>query len=723
MRTDTHINIVDELNRKQFAEGLIKGLLSSFENGQESLVIGLNGEWGLGKSTLLEYIKLEIRSQTENQPFRNFIIEFNPWSTSNQVDIQKQFLKVLGAKLGNYNAQFEQLIRDANAITNATSEANKANIEPVSKASIGFLTSIVKNFLKEGDINKLKNEVDERLEDDNIKIFVFVDDIDRLPPSEVAQVFQLIKLNTNFKNTFFFIAFDKKVVKRSLKREYGKLGEKYIEKIVQLDYTLPTIANEDLSRIFYEEINKILVKIDNNLANTEFSGLLNSTLSSLWESHLFKYVTNVRHIIRVCNAIEVRLPIIYDDVNLFDFILIEVLRLFDYSAYEWIIKNQRSLIHFQESSLDKMLRSNKTNDDAPKLSDQLEDLMKGQVKSQYSKEVIKAMFLHNHFMSENEITELLQKEKRVASSKYFEHYFSFKILESNIPSSEIENYISGNQSKKDKILNKFKSKKLLRKFLKELLYKIQGSPKIDDFKNYFSEMLDYSDSSNLMVYESTYFGQSGWFIVTSFLMDLAKAFEENKGYELFIEKAMDNYKSYSRFLFLSTIRNRIDKVGLFDHIKDFPIEVIESSKDKIIKEQEKGLLHFGELIKKGQDSLDEGEQINVLRILARLKESEYKSVIEEYIKDDSNAVVLFKYSLTRENRSGVKKLLHYLQEKDYLMPLMSIEKLDERLSKIKVKEFDGKNKEYLELFYNLKNSSFNQRISYSLDGLKFKDNF
>ncbi|MBL4710429.1 MAG: hypothetical protein JKY48_18520, partial [Flavobacteriales bacterium] len=172
MRTDTHLNVKDDLNRYQFAKTLVKGLLSSFENGQESLVVGLNGEWGLGKSTLLEYIKCEIEEQTKEVDSRNFIVDFNPWSTSNQVNIQEEFFKVLGEKLGNYNVQLEQAKTDFRNLAETATEVNKVNPDVTTKFGVGTISSIIKKFTREQSTSKLKKEVDERLEDDNIKLFI-----------------------------------------------------------------------------------------------------------------------------------------------------------------------------------------------------------------------------------------------------------------------------------------------------------------------------------------------------------------------------------------------------------------------------------------------------------------------------------------------------------------------------------------------------------------------
>lgn len=717
MRTDTHIDVEDILNRKPFSEELVNGLLKNYVSGQDSLVIGLNGKWGLGKSTLFEFLKDEINKQTKEEEGRNYIIEFNPWSIFTNEGMHESFFRRLGVKLGNYNKQFEELKEYAKLVVNASKKANRANIEPKSKALIWFFTNILR--IKYYDLDKQKEDVDERLKDENIKLFIFIDDIDRLQPKEIKEVFQLVKLNSNFKNTFFFIAFDKVIVKQAFKEEYGKLGESYLEKIVQLDYTLPIIADEDLSRLFNKEIKKVLNSIDLRYFEGDNKNLLESAIGNLWGNHLKFYITNIRHIVRFCNAIEVRLPIIYEDINIFDFLLLEILRLFDYASYEWIIKNQNSLIKFKEGGIESLRKSRKEG----KLSASerlLELFEKSTVSNNNTKRIIEELFLHSNLMSEDSINDRLEREKRVASELYFEQYFSFKVLSTNIPTSLIDSYVEGDFGSRIKLLDTYKEKRLLRKFMRNLLFEVQSQGYKKKFDSYIKELFDYSDKANLVSYEDKYFNQSGWFIIISFLMDFSKLFNKDNGFTLFVNEAIRDSESYSRFLFLSTLRNKIEKVGFFEHIKEFPEEVLETEKGDILRTQEKGLLHFSELIKNGQDSLNESEQINVLKTLSRVKPNLYDEIIEEYLLKDENAVVMFKYSLTQENRSGVPKMLRYLQSKDYLMPGMSIEKLDERLSKIDKKNYKGNNKEYLELFYNLKKDGFDDSVAYSLDGEKYE---
>ena len=109
-----------------------------------------------------------------------------------------------------------------------------------------FAKSNLKKLGAKSSILELKQDIDTAIIENKLRIFVFIDDLDRLTPNEVIEVFQIIKLNASFKNTVFVIAYDKEVVQDILALHHGFNGEKYIEKIVQVDYRIPDPLDEVL---------------------------------------------------------------------------------------------------------------------------------------------------------------------------------------------------------------------------------------------------------------------------------------------------------------------------------------------------------------------------------------------------------------------------------------------------------------------------------------------
>jgi predicted KAP-like P-loop ATPase len=64
----------DLLDRTPFAEQIAAAIRGW--TGQDSLVLGLYGEWGTGKTSLKNMIIESLRADVETAPY---IVEFNPW--------------------------------------------------------------------------------------------------------------------------------------------------------------------------------------------------------------------------------------------------------------------------------------------------------------------------------------------------------------------------------------------------------------------------------------------------------------------------------------------------------------------------------------------------------------------------------------------------------------------------------------------------------------------
>lgn len=79
----------DELNRMPFVKRLSKSICNY--NSQDCLVIGLMGEWGCGKTSILNLTFSEIKKEKDNWIF----IDFNPWYFSNQDNLILQFFNRL----------------------------------------------------------------------------------------------------------------------------------------------------------------------------------------------------------------------------------------------------------------------------------------------------------------------------------------------------------------------------------------------------------------------------------------------------------------------------------------------------------------------------------------------------------------------------------------------------------------------------------------------------
>lgn len=701
MRTDSPVRKKEDdlLDRYDFAIDIVNGLLETFETGQDSVTIGLNGEWGAGKSSILEFIQSEIESQTKNETTLNIVFRFNPWLFTGQADLQKSFLTQLGIHLRTVNPQLKKLGEDIVLISSIIEIANVLNPEVLSRKLIGSGTKIIQKLAKsignEPSLQNLKKRIDDVLESSSIKVFIIIDDIDRLIPNEIANIFRLVNLNANFKNTFFFLSYDKDVVSKALTSEFHIDGEQFLEKIIQLDYSLPKLAPELIESLFIENFKKLAPKQED---------FFKKEMSRIWQIGLGEYFSNLRHIYRYFNAIEIRYPAIQNEVNVIDFAAIEAIRIFDSKGFEWIYHNKESLV----SKIQPLAPIGVEFEKPQNLLDFLNSNEKLEAR-QNTKFIINSIFYAIHLpefsFSESEIDqEKLEREKRIAHKDYFDHYFSFKVSKNTVSEKVIESFINSEDETRDKIIEEYKTDKLS-VFLKRTFYSLPKSRYVEIQKY----LLDYSDRVQLHTLRKDVYSFDGLFIAISFLNDVGNKF----GFKEYLEEILSKNDSYSRFYLQGFLRNRVIGSSNIEPVRYFPDDLVNQASKRITEAFKLTLDYFA----KEYLASPNNYEISIINNLFRLLHEEnivlYKEKIIEYLTDVEKTLILFRCSLTV--LSGVRGVSFSIQNDKYILPELTIEKLDSVLGGISIDDYKGANRDYLAVFLKLKEKEFNPYFHFTID--------
>ena len=83
----------DILGRKSFAYALADTILSYQD--RNSIVIGLFGEWGSGKTSIINLSLERIEEIANKKNDKPIVLKFNPWNFSEQNQLISQFFKLL----------------------------------------------------------------------------------------------------------------------------------------------------------------------------------------------------------------------------------------------------------------------------------------------------------------------------------------------------------------------------------------------------------------------------------------------------------------------------------------------------------------------------------------------------------------------------------------------------------------------------------------------------
>ncbi|WP_431206841.1 KAP family P-loop NTPase fold protein [Burkholderia cepacia] len=329
----------DALGRFPFARSLAQSLVSV--GSEDGLVIGIEGSWGTGKSTVIGFIRKHLTDahDVDTQPV---IVEFNPWMVSNtgaMVDALVSQIAValhvtLGAleeklKVGEKLLGYIGLIKHLKYLKYVPGIGFAGHI---AEDAVGYAATIaegvegarkaaedVEKLLPHLDLAKKKADVADALRKLNRSIVVIVDDLDRLPEDELRLVVQTIKAVADFPRTTYLLAYDRDIVASALGAGIPEKGRSYLEKIVQVAYPIPPLFRYQLRGFLDAKLQELFAAIGVELREYE---------STIYEecTHLVsRIVRHPRDVVRLMNRLWLSLPATRGEVNAIDVIVFEAL--------------------------------------------------------------------------------------------------------------------------------------------------------------------------------------------------------------------------------------------------------------------------------------------------------------------------------------------------------------------------------------------------------------
>ncbi len=305
-----------------FAKQLADSICSL--RGLEGLVIALYGPWGAGKTTLLNLVRHYISCHTEEE--QPVIVLFNPWWFSGQENIAKAFLGQLQAVLPDRLHQLKNL----GSLIGDFADGIATTADVLGYGAIGKAANFFKKSPK--DVPELKKRISDALRQQSRHILVLVDDIDRLTPEDLRQLFKVIKALADFPNVVYLLAFDKEVAVKALSDDRGISGEDYLEKIVQVPFELPAVDKTSLRSALFQKLDQVLVGTPDGLFDSTYWG-------NVYHEGLDSLIQVPRDIIRLINTLSVTYRAVRGEVNPVDFIAIESIRVFVPDVYKVVRAN------------------------------------------------------------------------------------------------------------------------------------------------------------------------------------------------------------------------------------------------------------------------------------------------------------------------------------------------------------------------------------------------
>lgn len=355
INTDAPINTIEEdkLNRENFVDSLANAIIK--RSTDDSLCIGLYGPWGSGKSSLLNLLLERIRGRDNEIT----IVRFNSWLFSNPEQLMLQFFLQVSEELQIKGSRQEKLYKEIDKYADLLMPLK---LIPTAgkfvEAGIDAAKIISQNELsKKQSIQVQKKKIDEALREDNIRLVIAIDDIDRLTNEEIVSIFQLVKSLADFPRTTYILAFDYDVVINALKGVQFGDGKEYLEKIVQIPFEIPFPDINDIYDILFSKLNAIVGDVEENSFDRR-------QWSLIFEYGIKPYLRTIRDVNRFVNLFSLKYELLKEEIDIVDLLSVTCLQVFEpvlYSKLPWmkntLVGTNLSLAFSRESDRKEQIKS------------------------------------------------------------------------------------------------------------------------------------------------------------------------------------------------------------------------------------------------------------------------------------------------------------------------------------------------------------------------------
>ncbi|GAA5029227.1 ATPase [Marivirga lumbricoides] len=266
------------------------------------VTIGVFGDWGSGKSSILKIVKDELSGEGDDLRDETLVLYFNGWVFEGYDDAKAALLESIVEKFREHKTignkvkdQTTKLLKSVDWMRVLGLSFKKIIIPGAMAYSTGglslipcfmgefskldpkelgdklqgedaedFLSGIIKKNEHEDTtlVREFREDFKEMIDKSEIKkLVVIIDDLDRCTPERLIENLEAIKLFLNVEKTAFIIGADPRIVRHAIEFRYKtdqiqnaddpnsrnkRIVSDYLEKLIQVPYNLPRLSSNEV---------------------------------------------------------------------------------------------------------------------------------------------------------------------------------------------------------------------------------------------------------------------------------------------------------------------------------------------------------------------------------------------------------------------------------------------------------------------------------------------
>ena len=304
----------DRLNRGSLIKSVAELILRD-----KAPVVAIVGPFGEGKTSALNLLAASLEPRRDT-----LVVRFSSWLPGDETTLAVSLFATIADRVRSRYVVFglnRDLKRFARLLAGAVPRFGEG------------LKQLFEEPSQTAQVTSLRQSLSEL----PIRVVVLVDELDRMDRAELQVLLKAIRGVVDLPNLSYACAFDSASLVRLISPDV-QYGQSYLEKFFPVQRSLPRIDQEVLGALFDAKLEHVC-QTYNLLQDEKEKKKFSDAVLSVWHSSIKRILTNLRKISIFFNALRDALAPVSAEVNLFDMVVLQLVRLVSEDTYQFIYDN------------------------------------------------------------------------------------------------------------------------------------------------------------------------------------------------------------------------------------------------------------------------------------------------------------------------------------------------------------------------------------------------